>query len=186
MVNIHFLVAQTKTLVLALILHFLTFYIQSVASHIAQPMKYIQNLTSSHYLYCSTLVHAIIISHLDYSSSFLTGLFILSLHPPQHSLQAVAKVSLWKYKGTSLVVQWLRHHASKAEGLGSIPVQGTSHMLQLRSKIPSAATKTWCSQINKQILYKRREQNSACLFSKPSNGFHDSIQVKVLSMAVEP
>ena len=32
----------------------------------------------------------------------------------------------------SLVVQWLRLHAPNAEGLGSIPDQGTrSHMLQL-------------------------------------------------------
>lgn len=94
MANIPFLVAQTKTLVLALTLHFLTFYIQSIASQNALPIKYIQNLTSSHYLHCSTSVQAIVICHLSYSSSFLTGLFILALHPPQHSLQAVAKVSL--------------------------------------------------------------------------------------------
>ena len=50
--------------------------------------------------------------------------------------------------GTSLVVQWLRLHASNAGGPGLIPGQGTrSHMLQL--KIPHAATKTWHSQINK-------------------------------------
>ena len=36
-------------------------------------------------------------------------------------------------KGTSLVVQWLRLHASDAGGLGSISGQGRkSHMLQLR------------------------------------------------------
>lgn len=86
MANIPFLVAQTKTLVLALTLHFLIFYIRSIASHIARPMKYIQNLTSYHYLHSSTLVQAIIISHLDYSSSFLTDLFVLALHPSQHSL----------------------------------------------------------------------------------------------------
>ena len=35
--------------------------------------------------------------------------------------------------GTSLVVQWLRLLAPNAQGLGSIPGQGTrSHMLQLR------------------------------------------------------
>ena len=40
-------------------------------------------------------------------------------------------------------------------GLGSIPGQGTrSHMPQL--KIPSAATKTWSSQIN--IKKKKRER----------------------------
>ena len=50
-------------------------------------------------------------------------------------------------RGTSLVVQWLRLHAPKAEGLGSIPGQGTRfnmpqlrvHMLHL--KVPHAATK---------------------------------------------
>ena len=39
--------------------------------------------------------------------------------------------------GTSLVVQWLRLHASNSGGSGSIPGQGTrSYMLQLR---PSTA-----------------------------------------------
>ena len=34
------------------------------------------------------------------------------------------------FTGTSLVVQWLRVHGPNAEGLGSIPGQGTrSHML---------------------------------------------------------
>ena len=37
------------------------------------------------------------------------------------------------YAGTSPVVQWLRLDAPSAEGIGSIPGQGTrSHMLQLR------------------------------------------------------
>ena len=46
--------------------------------------------------------------------------------------------------GTSLVIQWLRLHAPSAEGLGSIPGQGTrSSMLQLKiqhatAKIPHA------------------------------------------------
>ena len=35
--------------------------------------------------------------------------------------------------GTSLVVQWLRLHASSAVGQGSVPAQGTrSHRLQLK------------------------------------------------------
>ena len=52
------------------------------------------------------------------------------------------------------MVQWLRLHAPNAGGWGSIPGQGTrSHMPQLRVcilqlKILSAATETWCSQIN--------------------------------------
>ena len=50
--------------------------------------------------------------------------------------------------GTSPAVQWLRLHAPKAWGLSLIPGQGIRpHMLQL--KIPHAAAKTQCSQINK-------------------------------------
>ena len=41
--------------------------------------------------------------------------------------------------GTSLAVQWLRLHASTAEGMGSIPGQGT--------KIPHA---TWCRHKKKK------------------------------------
>ena len=49
--------------------------------------------------------------------------------------------------GISLVVQWLRLCIPNAGSLGSIPGQGTrSHMLQL--KIPYAAMKTQCNQIN--------------------------------------
>ena len=46
----------------------------------------------------------------------------------------------------------------QCRGPGSIPGQGTkSHMPQLRVcmqqlEIPCATTKTWCSQINKQIF----------------------------------
>ena len=62
--------------------------------------------------------------------------------------------------GTSLVDQWLRLQAPKAEGLGSIPAQGTgSHMLQLKilhvvRKVPCAKTK--CSQINKKFFLKKK------------------------------
>ena len=53
---------------------------------------------------------------------------------------------------TSLVVQWLRLCAPNAGGPGSVPGQGTrSHMLQRRSKIPHATTKTQCSQISKYL-----------------------------------
>ena len=55
------------------------------------------------------------------------------------------------------VVQWLRLHASNAGGPDSIPGQGTrSRTPQRRSKIPSAATKTWISQINK-FFFKKKE-----------------------------
>ena len=67
------------------------------------------------------------------------------------------------YPGTSIVVPWLTLHAPNAGGLGLIPGQGTrsnvlqlrvhtpqlrSRMLQRRSKIVQAATKTQHGQIN--------------------------------------
>ena len=58
-------------------------------------------------------------------------------------------------EGTSPVVQWLTLCALNAGGPGSIPGQGTrSHMPQL--KIPHTATKTQCSQINKNNKKKKR------------------------------
>ena len=62
------------------------------------------------------------------------------------------------------MVQWLRLCVPNAEGLGSIPGQGTrSHMTQLRvcmsqPKILSTMTKTHYSQINnKQKLILRKD-----------------------------
>ena len=50
------------------------------------------------------------------------------------------------FRGTFLVIQWLRLCTPDARGLGSIPGQGTrSHMPQL--KILPAETETFCSQI---------------------------------------
>ena len=55
--------------------------------------------------------------------------------------------NVWTY----LVVQWLRFHAPKAEGPGSISGQGTrSHKLQVWSH--NAATKTQHSPLKKKIL----------------------------------
>ena len=65
--------------------------------------------------------------------------------------------------GTSLVVCWLTIHALNARVLGLIPGQGTrSHRVQLRvlmlqPKIPHSATKTQCSQINKQKYTIKKE-----------------------------
>ena len=61
--------------------------------------------------------------------------------------------------GTSLVIQRLRLHTPNAGGPGSIPSQATRlHMLQLKVlhttvKIPHTATKTWCSQVSKEINF---------------------------------
>ena len=73
---------------------------------------------------------------------------------------------------TSLVVQWLRSHALKAAGQGSIPSQGTrlcmlqlrAHMLQLKrphiaKKFLHAATKTQSSQ-------KKKKKNVLPSFSR--------------------
>ena len=58
--------------------------------------------------------------------------------------------------GISLIVQWLRHYAPNAGGLGLIPGQGTrSHVQQL--KILHAATETCRRQINKnKYIFKKR------------------------------
>ena len=51
----------------------------------------------------------------------------------------------WCYRGTSLVVQWLRVHVPDSGGPGLIPGQRTRfHMPQMK------ITKIQCSQINKQ------------------------------------
>ena len=69
---------------------------------------------------------------------------VRSLPPVGNKENGVSGETKWekgdsqnKEAGMSLVVHWLRLHASSAGGLGSILGQGTrSHMLQLR---PSAA-----------------------------------------------
>ena len=66
--------------------------------------------------------------------------------------------------GTSLMVQWLRLHIPNAGGPGLIPGRGTrSHMpqlrvcmLQRRSKIPCAATKTRPSKKKKKRVSKNK------------------------------
>ena len=59
------------------------------------------------------------------------------------------------YWEISLMVQWLRHHASNA---GSVSDWGNrSYLPQL--KIPHATVKTWCSQINKNILKLKKNSN---------------------------
>ena len=63
---------------------------------------------------------------------------------------------------TSLVAQWLRPCVPNAGGPSSIPGQGTrSYIIQL--KIPHAATKIRCNQIN--TFYKTEWRNWWCLIS---------------------
>ena len=84
--------------------------------------------------------------------------------------------------GTSLVVQWLRLHASTARGPGSIPGWGTgSHMPQLRVlmlqqklKILSATTETLRSQIYTHIYIYLSilKKNHRGLYQIECYGFH--------------
>ena len=70
-------------------------------------------------------------------------------------IKPLALILICPREGTSLVVRWLRLRVASAGDPGSIPGQGTRpHMPQLKiphaaTKIPRAATKTRCSQINK-------------------------------------
>ena len=67
--------------------------------------------------------------------------------------------------GTCLVVRWLGFHTPNAGGAGLIPNQGPrSHVWQL--KILHAATVTWHSQINKQMLKKDWKKIAHSLSSK--------------------
>ena len=62
------------------------------------------------------------------------------------------------------MVQWLRLHSPNAGDPGLTPGQGTrTHMWQLRVSMPQLkilyedpTTKTWNSQINKQIFLKNK------------------------------
>ena len=53
--------------------------------------------------------------------------------------------------GTSLVVQWLRFCAPSTRGSTLIPGWGTRFRMPQQSKIPCATTKTWYSQIFKNL-----------------------------------
>ena len=44
----------------------------------------------------------------------------------EHDLKAIIFLYRKEWKGTSLVIEWLRHHASNAGGMGSFPGGGTN------------------------------------------------------------
>ena len=73
------------------------------------------------------------------------------------------------------MVQWLRLHAPKAGGPGSIPGQGTgARMPQQRVhtphlKIPHAAVKTWYSQMNKENTKKHMMKIKLKMISKANS-----------------
>ena len=82
------------------------------------------------------------------------------------------KVLYSKGEEGTLVVQWLRSHVPNARRPGSMPGQETRpHMLQL--KILHAATRTQCSQINKNKYFRKKDEgeqlyNSSSLVIKIS------------------
>ena len=88
------------------------------------------------------------------------NLHIPSFQDRQKRAQVAIKNLKWLQLRHSLVVQWLGLHVFTAKGMGSIPGQVTGshmpqlrvHRLQWRSKIEHAPTKTWHSQINKEIF----------------------------------
>ena len=52
-------------------------------------------------------------------------------------------ISIHRHLWTSLVVQWVRLHAPNAEGLGSIPGQGTRTPMHAATKSPHAKIKRY-------------------------------------------
>ena len=96
---------------------------------------------------------------LSLSSDLGTGSGTQELSARGALLDSLIKI---KPSGTSLVVQWLRLHASNAGGTGSIPGQGT--------KIPHAVTKIQCSQIDtlkkkaifSKISIEKKHKNFPC------------------------
>ena len=81
-------------------------------------------------------MHSFMVVCVDFSFTSFKIFFIV----------CVSLIKLWK--GTSLLVQWLRFCTPNTGGLGSIPGQKTrSYRPQL--KISHATAKIRCSQINK-------------------------------------
>ena len=75
------------------------------------------------------------------------------VHPNAHSN------TIYNSQGTSLVVQWVRHHAPNAGGPGSIPGRGTRSHMHAATKKPAATTKIWSSQIKKKKKQPRHGSN---------------------------
>ena len=74
----------------------------------------------------------------------------LLLETPNHDKQCQKQE-----RETFLLVQWLGLWAPLAGGLGLIPGRGTRSHMQL--KILHGASKTWCTQVNRNILKSKKE-----------------------------
>ena len=147
------------------------FYLQ-VLAHFNMPLAWINYHCDRNSSFPNNMVPSTLVSWFPIlKRSFLLILITLFIYLYQCGLMAsyfiqpvvthswIAIVFKKGKRRTSPEVQWLRLHTPSAGGLGSIPGLGTrSCMLQLRvlmhnkdQKIPYATSKTWYSQMSKEI-----------------------------------
>ena len=105
----------------------------------------------------------------SFPSLFLASLLSFLGLPPQFALESLCgslfletpnhdKQCQKQEREPFLMVQWLRLWAPLAGGLSLIPGWGTRSHVQ--PKIPHAASKTRCRQVNKNILKSKKEYSS--------------------------
>ena len=95
---------------------------QSVGAHVQRESLSHQNHTN--------------VFNILYYSIFRVNLFLPSLGIHYFSAFSGGKKKRKKLSGPSLVVQWLRFHASSAVDIGSIPSQGTKIQHPVRYMTP--------------------------------------------------
>ena len=107
------------------------------------------------------------------------GALHATVHGVTKNQTPMKQLSMHEHLGIFLVVQWLSLRVPIPGGLGLTPGQGTrSHMPKLKithatTKIEElkCATKTWCSQINKYLIFKRCVYNELKIVSSQSKSF---------------
>ena len=70
--------------------------------------------------------------------------------------------------GTSLVVQWLRHHAPTTGGLSSIPGQGSHTPQPKRPRMPQRRLKILCASVKTLCSQKKREPRDGLAPGNPT------------------
>ena len=107
----------------------------------------------------------------SFPSLFLDSLLSFLGLPPQFALESLCgslfletpnhdKQCQKQDREPFLMVRWLRLWAPLAGGLSLIPGRGTRSHVQ--PKIPHAASKTRCRQVNKNILKSKKGYSSLC------------------------